>query len=345
MATYSGCYTALVTPMAQNHEVDYEGLRRLVEFQIKEGVSGILAVGTTGESPTLDWNEHNKVIEKVFEYSGSKGLTIAGTGSNSTQETIDGTIHAAHIGVKSVLLVDPYYNGPSSLEIRREYVEPIASRFPEIQVIPYVIPGRTGTQLLPPDLAMLYQQHKNVNAVKEATGNLDNMRLTRELCGKDFTILSGDDDKTFEMMTTHEIAASGIISVISNIAPRAVQDMTQYILNGKMEEARNLCVALQPLFDMVTVKTQEQTPFGPVTCKARNPLACKTLMNILGMPSGPCRQPLGKMTRNGLVTVVSNARKVYEKDPEILAPVGDFFDISIQERLYNERFLQGLTYD
>ena len=114
---------------------------------------------------------------------------------------------------------------------------------------------------------------------------------------------------------------------------------------GKMEKARNLCVALQPLFDMVTVKTQEQTPFGPVTCKARNPLACKTLMNILGMPSGPCRQPLGKMTRNGLVTVVSNARKVYEKDPEILAPVGDFFDISIQERLYNERFLQGLTYD
>jgi 4-hydroxy-tetrahydrodipicolinate synthase len=344
MATYSGCYTALVTPMAQNHEVDYEGLRRLVEFQIKEGISGILAVGTTGESPTLDWNEHNKVIEKVFEHSGSKGLTIAGTGSNSTQETIDGTIHAAHIGIKCVLLVDPYYNGPSSLEIRREYVEPIASRFPEIQVIPYVIPGRTGTQLLPPDLAMLHQQHKNVNAVKEATGNLDNMRLTRKLCGKDFTILSGDDDKTFEMMTTPEIAASGIISVISNIAPRAVQDMTQYILNGKMEEARNLCAVLQPLFNIVTVKTQEQTPFGPVTCKARNPLACKTLMNILGMPSGPCRQPLGKMTRNGLETVVANARKVYEKDPEILAPIGDFFDISIQERLYNERLWQGLTY-
>jgi 4-hydroxy-tetrahydrodipicolinate synthase len=344
MAKYSGCYTALVTPMAQNHEVDYEGLRRLVEFQVKEGISGILAVGTTGESPTLDWNEHNKVIEKVFEHSESKGLTIAGTGSNSTQETIDGTIHAAHIGVKCVLLVDPYYNGPSSLEIRREYVEPIATRFPEIQVIPYVIPGRTGTQLLPPDLALLHQQHKNVTAVKEATGNLDNMRLTRKLCGKDFTILSGDDDKTFEMMTTPEIAASGIISVISNIAPRAVQDMTQYILTAKMEEARNLCAALQPLFDIVTVKTQEQTPFGPVTCKARNPLACKTLMNILGMPSGPCRQPLGKMTRNGLETVVANARKVYEKDPEILAPIGDFFDISIQERLYNERFWQGLTY-
>ena len=344
MISFSGCYTALVTPMTPNRQVDYEGLRRLIEFQIREGVSGILAVGTTGESPTLDWNEHNKVIEKVHEHSGSKGLTIAGTGSNSTQETIEGTEHAAHIGVKCVLLVDPYYNGPSSLEIRREYVEPVASRFPEVQVIPYVIPGRTGTQLLPPDLAMLHQQHKNVSAVKEATGNLENMRLTRKLCGADFTILSGDDDKTFTMMTTPEIAAGGVISVISNIAPRAVQDMTQYILNGKAEEARNLCEVLQPLFDTVTVKTQEQTPFGPVTCKARNPLAYKTLMNVLGMPSGPCRQPLGKMTRNGLETVLANARKVYEKDPEILAPIEDFFDVNIQERLNNERFWEGLTY-
>jgi 4-hydroxy-tetrahydrodipicolinate synthase len=344
MVTFSGCYTALVTPLTPNRQVDYEGLRRLIEFQIEEGVSGILAVGTTGESPTLDWNEHNKVIEKVHEHSGSKGLTIAGTGSNSTKETIEGTEHAARIGVKCVLLVDPYYNGPSSLEIRREYVEPVASRFPEVQVIPYIIPGRTGTQLLPPDLAMLHQQHKNVSAVKEATGNLENMRLTRKLCGADFTILSGDDDKTFTMMTTPEIAAAGVISVMSNITPRAVQDMAQYILTGKMEEARNICAALQPIFDTVTVKTQEETPFGPVTCKARNPLACKTLMNILGMPSGPCRQPLGKMTRNGVEIVLANARKVYAKDPEILAPIEDFFDVNIQERLNNERFWQGLTY-
>jgi 4-hydroxy-tetrahydrodipicolinate synthase len=344
MVTFSGCYTALITPMTPNQQVDYEGLRKLVEFQIHEGVSGILAVGTTGESPTLDWNEHNKVIEKVYQHSGSKGLTIAGTGSNSTQETINGTEHAAKIGVKCVLLVDPYYNGPSSLEIRREYVEPVAKQFPEVQVIPYVIPGRTGTQLLPPDLAMLHKEYKNVTAVKEATGNLDNMRLTRKLCGRNFTILSGDDDKTFTMMTTPEIAANGIISVISNIAPGVIQDMTQYILTSKLEEANNLREALQPLFDIVTVKTQEETPFGPVTCKARNPLACKTLMNILGMPSGPCRRPLGKMTHNGLDIVLTNARKVYEKDPEILAPIADFFDVSIQERLYNERFWQGLTY-
>jgi 4-hydroxy-tetrahydrodipicolinate synthase len=344
MVMFSGCYTALITPMTNINEVDYEGLHSLVKFQVKEGITGILAVGTTGESPTLDWNEHNKVIERIHEYTADKCQTIAGTGSNSTQETIEGTAHAQHVGIKCVLLVDPYYNGPSSLEIRREYVEPIAQEFPEIQIIPYVIPGRTGTQLLPQDLAMLHQQYKNVTAVKEATGNLENMRLTRKLCGADFTILSGDDDKTFTMMTTPEIAASGVISVMSNIAPRAVQDMAQYILNRKIEEARNLCEALQPLFDIVTVKTQEQTPFGPVTCKARNPLACKTLMNVFGMPSGPCRRPLGKMTRNGLETVLANARKVYEKDPEILAPIEGFFDVSIQERLYNEKFWQGLTY-
>jgi 4-hydroxy-tetrahydrodipicolinate synthase len=330
--------------MTEINEVDYGGLHELVKFQVKEGINGILAVGTTGESPTLDWNEHNKVTERIHEYAAGKCQTIAGTGSNSTQETIEGTAHAQHVGINCVLLVDPYYNGPSSLEIRREYVEPIAQKFPEIQVIPYVIPGRTGTQLLPPDLAVLHQQFKNVTAVKEATGSLENMRLTRKLCGKNFTILSGDDDKTFTMMTTPEIAASGVISVISNIAPRTVQDMAQYILNDKIEEANNLREALQPLFDIVTVKTQEETPFGPVTCKARNPLACKTLMNVLGMPSGPCRRPLGKMTRNGLEIVLANARKMYEKDPEILAPIEDFFDVRLQERLYNERFWQGLTY-
>jgi 4-hydroxy-tetrahydrodipicolinate synthase len=344
MVKFSGCYTALVTPMTQDRQVDYEGLSRLVEFQIKEGVSGILAVGTTGESPTLDWNEHNKVIEEVYEYTGSKGLTIAGTGSNSTQETVEGTEHAVHIGVQSVLLVDPYYNGPSSLEIRREYVEPVAKQFPEVQVIPYVIPGRTGTQLYPQDIAVLHQQYPNVSCVKEATGNVENMRLTRKLCGSDFAILSGDDDKTFVMMTAPDIAAAGVISVASNIVPHTVQSLTQALRAHRTEEANRLYATLKPLFNMVTVKTQEQTPFGLVTCKARNPLAFKTLMNVLGMPSGPCRQPLGKMTRAGLEIVLTNARKVYETTPSILQPIVDFFDVDLNERLYNEHYWQGLTY-
>ena len=344
MTMFSGCYTAIVTPLTRLSEVDYEGLQRLVEFQVREGINGLLAVGTTGESPTLDWNEHNRVIERTKEYASEKCFTIAGTGSNSTQETIEATAHAKHIGVNCVLLVDPYYNGPSSMEIRREYVEPVARQFPDVQIIPYVIPGRTGTQLLPQDLAILHQQYPNVRTVKEATGDLENMKLTRRFCGTDYDILSGDDDKTFAMMTMPDINASGVISVASNVAPRAVAAMTHFIRDGKIGEARELYEALQPLFSIITVKTQEQTNFGPVTCRARNPLATKTLMNILGMPSGPCRQPLGRMTRNGLEVVLTAARRVYETNPQILLPIADYFDVNIQERLYNDRFWQGLAY-
>jgi len=344
MRMFNGCYTALITPMKKDGEVDYEGLKQLVEFQVEGGVSGILAVGTTGESATLTWEEHDLVIERIHEYAGGRCLTIAGTGSNSTREAIRGCRHAWEVGVKCFLLVDPYYNGPSSLEIRREYIEPIARMFPEAQIIPYVIPGRTGTQLLPQDLAILHSQFENVRAVKEATGNLENMKLTRKFCGEDFDILSGDDNKTYVMMTSPEIKASGVVSVVSNIAPRAVQDMTKYILEGNISEASKLKEALEPLFSMVTVKTEEQTPYGPALCKARNPLPYKTLMNILGMPSGPCRQPLGKMTRKGLEVVLSTARKVYEKNPEILKPIEDFFDVDLSKRLYEERFWEGLYY-
>ena len=200
MVRFSGCYTALITPMTNNRQVDYEGLQQLVDFQLKNGVKGILAVGTTGESPTLNWDEHNHVIREIYEYSSEKGLTIAGTGSNSTQEAMEATLHAQHLGVRSVLLVDPYYNGPSSMEIRREYIEPIAKTFPEVQVIPYIIPGRTGTQLYPQDLAILHKQYPNVSCAKEATGDLKNMELTRQFCGENFDILSGDDDKTYTMM-------------------------------------------------------------------------------------------------------------------------------------------------
>ena len=331
--------------MLENGDVDFEGLRALVDFQVSQGVSGILAVGTTGESPTLTWEEHNKVIEKIYEFNDGRSLTIAGTGSNCTRESIKGTSHAADIGVEAVLLVDPYYNGPSSLEIRREYVGPIAARFPEVQVIPYVIPGRSGTQLLPQDLAILHSEYSNVRAVKEATGNIENMKLTRKLCGEDFDILSGDDDKTFLMMTDEEIRASGVISVASNVAPGAVQRMTTLVLEGKIEEATELSVALKPLFSIVTVKTMEETSFRPALVKARNPLPYKTLMNILGMPSGPLRQPLGKMTRKGLETVLEAARTVYEKNPEILEPIERTFDVDLSKRLYEEKFWKGLTYD
>lgn len=341
---FSGCYTALTTPF-KDHGVDLEGLEKLVEFQISGGVSGILAAGTTGESPTLTWEEHYEVIRAVSERCKGRCKSIAGTGSNNTRETMESTEHAARVGADAALLVDPYYNGPSSLEIRREYVAPVASRFPQIQIISYVIPGRTGAQLLPEDLALLHKQFANMNTVKEATGDIENMKRTRECCGEDFTILSGDDDKTFTIMTDPAIKASGVISVASNIAPKAVHEMATLINEGKQAEAEKLMVALKPFFGIVTVKTTEETPYGAVTCRARNPLAIKTLMAILGMPVGSCRPPLGKMTKKGVEVVLDAGRTVWKNNPEILKPVSDFFGIDIEARLYDDSILAGFTYD
>ena len=341
---YKGCFTALVTPFI-NDTVDYEGLGKLADFQIKNGITGILAVGTTGESPTLTWDEHNKVIEDVVKITRGKCICIAGTGSNNTKETLESSKHAVNAGAEALLLVDPYYNGPSSLEIRREYVAPVARAFPDVQIIPYVIPGRTGAQLLPEDIAILKQDFDNVNMVKEATGSIENMKHTRACCKADFTILSGDDGLTFEMMTNPEIMASGVVSVASNVAPGPVAEMVKLLEQGNQAEAKKILSALKPLFGLVTIKTKEKTPSGEVVCRARNPLGIKTLMTILGMSTGGCRQPLGKMTINGLEKVLGAARKVQADNPEIFRPVADFFDVDIAERLNNPSTWEGLAYE
>lgn len=339
----SGCLTALVTPFTGDN-VDYQDLRRLCEFQVENGISGILAVGTTGESPTLSWEEHHLVVSTVADQCKSKCLCIAGAGSNNTAETLAATKHAVDVQADGVLLVDPYYNGPSSLEIRKEYVSPVAAAFPDIQVIPYVIPGRTGAQLLPEDLALLNETHANVGTVKEATGNLENMKRTRECCGPDYTILSGDDGLTFEMMTDPKIKAAGVISVITNVAPKAVVDMVRFVQNDDIAEAEKLKTALDPLFGLVTVSTKEQTPFGDVVCRARNPLGIKTLMAILGMPGGACRRPLGKMSKKGLEKVLTAAQTVQRNNPEIFAPLADFFGIDVDAVLNDTSRLEGLYY-
>jgi len=340
----TGCFTAMITPF-NGEMVDIDGIEKLVSFQIQSGITGVLAVGTTGESPALSWEEHHRVTQVIASASKGKCLCIAGAGSNNTQEAIEASRHAVALGVDALLLVDPYYNGPSSLEIRKEYVEPVAAAFPDTRIIPYVIPGRTGTQLLPEDLAIAFKTHPNVATVKEATGNLDNMRRTRKCCGPDFTILSGDDALTFDMMSDPGILAGGMIAVISNVAPAAMSEMVRLLNQGNQAEGRRLKAALDPLFDLVTVKTLEATVHGEVVCRARNPLAIKTLMAILGMPSGGCRRPLGKMTQKGLEKILSAARTVQKANPELLKPVADFFEVNIEERLNTPVYWKGLAYD
>lgn len=339
----SGCYTAMVTPF-DGTRVDEAGLARLADFQIQNGVSGLLAVGTTGESPTLAWEEHHRVVQLYAQHTKGKCLCIAGAGSNNTREAISATRHAAEAGADAVLLVDPYYNGPSSVEIRKAYLAQVAAAFPDITIIPYVIPGRTGAQVFPEDLALLFKEHPNVNTVKEATGNLDNMRRTRKCCGSAFNIFSGDDGLTVDMMTDPDIAAAGVISVVSNIVPRAMSDLVRLLAEKEVKEANKLADALTPLFGLVTVNTMEQSPYGEVLCRARNPLALKTLMQLLGLPSGPCRPPMGKMTRAGLAVVVDIARTVQSENPELLAPLAEFFNVDIDARLNDDRLLEGLYY-
>jgi 4-hydroxy-tetrahydrodipicolinate synthase len=334
---FEGCWTAMVTPFNKKGEVDFEGLEKNVQFLIENG-SNLVPTGTTGESPTLDWREHDRVITKTAKLSKGKAFVIAGTGSNSTREALRGSTHAVEVGAQGLLLVDCYYNGPSSLELRTQYYEVIVKAFRKAFVVPYVIPGRTGTKLEVEDLTILHRKFKNLRSVKEATGDLERMAKTRTLCGEDFDILSGDDDKTFEMMTRKDIRASGVISVMSNIVPGAIGEMVKAIQNGNMAKANRMKDILDPLFKVVTVNTIESYEGFNVPCKFRNPLAIKTMMKGLGLPSGPSRPPLGKMTPKGVEVVRNALKEVYGKDKEVFWPLQEFYRINMEERLSNDRY-------
>jgi 4-hydroxy-tetrahydrodipicolinate synthase len=294
--------------------------------------------GTTGESPTLDWKEHQRVIARTVKAAKGKAFVLAGTGSNSTKEALEATEHAVDVGAPGVLMMDCYYNGPSTLELRTQYYEPVAKKFRKTFVVPYIIPGRTGTKLEVEDLAVLNRRYKNVRSVKEATGDLERMAKTRRLLGDDFDILSGDDDKTYEMMIRPDIRANGVISVISNIMPGPIAEMVKAISNGNVRRAEQLKNVLDPLFKVVTVNTMESYEGFDVPCRFRNPVAVKTMMNGLGMPSGPCRPPLGKITPKGAEVVRRALKEVYEKDRGVFTPIREFYRVNIEERLSNDRY-------
>ena len=345
---FEGAWTALVTPFAPDGAVNWPELERLVHFQIDQGITGLVPTGTTGESPTLDWQEHDQVIEAVLRSRGGKCFVLAGTGSNSTEEALRGSRHAVDAGAEALLLVDCYYNGPSSLELRREYHGAIAAACPDALIVPYVIPGRSGTALAPEDLALLAREHPNVRAVKEATGDLQRMALTRSLVGDDFDILSGDDNLTPAMMADSSIRASGVVSVVSNVAPAAVEVMARAFASGHTEEGERLAAALEPLFNIVTVFADDARQFGDrhltVRDKFRNPLPIKTLLRGLGMIGGGCRRPLGRMTQAGVDVVRSAARTVWQSNRDILKPIEAAFGGSLGERLDDDTLWASLAY-
>ncbi|MBM3308793.1 MAG: 4-hydroxy-tetrahydrodipicolinate synthase [Candidatus Altiarchaeales archaeon] len=346
---YTGCWTALVTPFNGNMRVNWEQLEKNVGFQVEQKVSGILPMGSTGESATVTHEEHSQIIEKVNEYAGKKTKVLAGTGSNSTEEAIYETQKAVEAGVDACLLVDCYYNKPSSMELRKEYYEVILKKFPKMDFIAYAIPGRSVTVLMPEDMALLRSECKNFVGVKEATGDFERMQRTRQLLGKDFSIISGDDPNTFRMMTDPKIGSSGVISVISNITPGAIEEYTQMILKGKVEEARKIDSALQPLFNVVGVKTTEKVklPSGEtaeVVQKVPNPVPVKTMMNALGMQTGLCKQPLGRLSKQGIETVRNALRQVWKNYPKALEPIEGYYDVNIEEKLGDDKNWKNLSY-
>lgn len=349
LGDFSGVWTAMITPFDTEGRIDWQGLEWNINFQVKEGVSGILAVGTTGDSPTLTWGEHNKIVARMVALVGDRCGTMAGTGSNSTAETAAATKEAAAAGVRTALLVDCYYNCPSSLELRKEYYGYIANQFPEMDIIPYIIPGRTGTALSPEDLAILAAEYPNIRAVKEASGDLERMIKTRQLVGSEFNILSGDDDLTYEMIAHPGIAASGVISVMANVVPGAIVEMVQKMIAGDVKRGEELYNILKPLFEIVTVKADgERNVSGKkliVVDKFRNPVPVKTLMNGLGMRAGSSRRPLGKMNARAVEIVRQRAKVLWEMCPEILKPIEAAYDVDISERLNGDSYWETLAYD
>jgi 4-hydroxy-tetrahydrodipicolinate synthase len=272
---FKGSIVAIVTPF-RNGEVDEEKLRELVEFQIENGTDGIVPCGTTGEASTLDYEEHDRVIEIVVEQAKKRVPVIAGTGSNSTQEAIEISEHAKKVGADGLLLVTPYYNKPTQEGLYRHY-KAIAEAVALPQVL-YNVPGRTSVNMLPETVARL-AGISNIVAIKEATGSLQQASEILALCGDKIGVLSGDDFITFPMMAC---GGTGVISVTANIMPKEIASMVDAFNAGNLEEARRLHLKLLKINNAMFIET--------------NPTPVKTALGLMGKCSDDVRLPLAPMS-------------------------------------------------
>ena len=244
-----GIYTALVTPF-KDGKLDEKAFRNLIEFQLKGGINGVVPCGTTGEAPTLSYEEHEKVIELTVKYVNGKVPVIAGTGSNSTQEAIELTEGAKKLGADFCLLTTPYYNKPTQ-EGLYQHFKAIAEAV-NIPLILYNIPGRTGINMTPETIFRL-SRIKNIVGIKEAAGSLTQVSDIYRLTKGTFTILSGDDNLFLPMMS---VGAVGVISVLSNIMPKEMQSLYRaFLIEKNIRKAMNIHTRLMPLFQGIFVET------------------------------------------------------------------------------------------
>jgi len=269
---FTGTYTAIVTPF-KNGQLDEPALARLIQSQIKGGVDGIVPVGTTGESPTVDYEEHITIIELSVKFAAGRVKVLAGTGANSTKEAIYLTQAAEKAGADGSLQVAPYYNKPTQ-EGLFQHFRAIA-RATKLPLVLYSIPGRCGVEIGVDTVKRLAAECKNIVGIKEAGGNADRVSQLRAAVGSRFDILSGDDSLTLPFMA---VGAQGVISVASNVAPREVSQMVRAFAAGNAKKALSLHQKLYPLFKDLFVET--------------NPVPVKAALAMLGIMEEECRLPL-----------------------------------------------------
>ena len=272
---FTGTYTAIVTPF-KNGQLDEAALARLIKLQVKGGVDGIVPVGTTGESPTVDFEEHIRIVELSVKLAAGKIKVLAGTGANSTSEAIGLTIAAEKAGADGSLQVAPYYNKPTQ-EGLFQHFKAIADNT-KLPIVLYSIPGRCGIEIAVPTVKRLAADCKNIVGIKEAGGNADRVSQLRAALGNKFEILSGDDALTLPFMA---VGAQGVISVASNVAPREVATMVRAFAAGDTQKALAIHQKLYPLFKDLFVET--------------NPVPVKAALAMLGLIDEEYRLPLVQM--------------------------------------------------
>ena len=268
---FSGAMTAMITPFREG-KLDESRLREQVEYQIKSGIDGLVPVGTTGESPTLDWEEHERVFELTIQFARGRVPVIAGTGANSTTEAIELHQIARKLGATACLSVNPYYNKPTQEGLYRHFMT-LADRV-DLPIVLYNVPGRTGITMTAQTVAKLHKEARGrIVAIKEATGSMDMASEIVSLC--DITIISGDDSLTLPLMS---IGAKGVISVVSNLLPGETKAMTRAALAGDYAAARPLHQKYFPLVRSLFLDG--------------NPVGIKYAMKLAGRDSGELRLPL-----------------------------------------------------
>ena len=246
---FTGTYTAIVTPF-QNGQLDEGALERIIKLQIKGGVDGIVPVGTTGESPTVDMAEHIKIIELSVKFAGGKIKVLAGTGGNATNEAIFLTQAAEKAGADGSLQVAPYYNKPTQEGLFQHFRA--ISRATKLPLVLYSIPGRCGVEISIDTVKRLAREYKNIVGIKEAGGSCDRVSQLRAALGENFTILSGDDSLTLPFMS---VGAHGVVSVASNVIPKEVAQMVKLFASGKATAAIRLHEKYYPLFKDLFIET------------------------------------------------------------------------------------------